>query len=565
MSLTGKKWQISLQDKETAQELATRSKISPILSQVLINRGIMSSAEVDSFISPKLNLLLNPYDIPEIERAAQRVLQAKETSEKVAVYGDYDVDGVTGTSILLLTLQELGINAKYYIPHRYNEGYGLNKGAIKKLFDEGIRLIVTVDCGISNVKEVEYANTLGMEVVITDHHNPPKVFPRAYAIVNPKCIDFNHKSRELSGAGVAFKFAWALYRCAGIKDSSNLMGMLDLAGLGTIADVVPLLDENRVLAIYSLKALNDCKRVGLKKLMEVSGVNKRVTTETVNFGLAPRINSAGRLDHASLSVELLITNDELKAKTLAMELNKLNTKRQSIGSQIQEEAFAKIDINEKSIVIHGDSWHPGVIGIVASRVVDAYYRPAVLIGINEGIGRGSARSIDGLNIYEALESCSDIFTDFGGHKKAAGFEIPEDKIPEFTKRIKGNINEMLSDDDLVPKLEIDAILEPSEINMGLASELELLDPHGEENQPPVFVSYGLKLIEMRRVGNGSHLKTKFTDGRVTLDSIGFSFGKLADKLKLGDTYDLAYNLEVNEFNGYESAQLNLVDIRVAQK
>ena len=566
MSLTGKRWQVSRQEKEAAQEISKASKISTILAQALINRGLSGIAEIDAFITPKLNFLSNPYDIPDMEKAAQRVLLAKEKRERVAVYGDYDVDGVTGTAILLLTLKDLGIDATYYIPHRYSEGYGLNNNAIKKLFDEGIKLIVTVDCGISNVIEIEYANSLGMEVVVTDHHNPPKMLPKAYSIVNPKLIDGNHRARELSGAGVAFKFAWGLYRSAGIKDSTNLMEMLDLAGLGTIADVVPLLDENRILAIYGLKNLNDCKRIGLRSLIDATGIKKKITSSTVNFAISPRLNSAGRIEHASLSVELLTTKDELIAKKLALELNRLNSKRQGIGSQIQEEVFAKIgEKPERSIVLSGNSWNPGVIGIVASKVVDRYNRPAVLIGVNEGIGRGSARSIDGINIFNVLSECKDLFTDFGGHKKAAGFEVVEDNIPELTRRLKEIIDGIVSDEELVPTLEIESALDPKDITMSLASELELLDPHGEENPPPVFVSYGLKLIDMRRVGDGTHLKARFTDGKVTLDSIGFSLGDLASKLKLGDLYDLAYNLEVNEFNGLESAQLNLVDIRNEEK
>ena len=564
LSLKGSVWQIGLQDKEASEKLASQSRISPVLSQILINRGVYNTDDLNLFLSPKISLLANPYDIPDMEKAAQRVILAKEKGEKVAVYGDYDVDGVTGTSILILALKDLGINATYYIPHRYSEGYGLNNNAIKKLSDEGVKLIITVDCGISNVKPIDYANSLGMEVIITDHHNIPPILPSAHSIVNPKLMELGANARELSGAGVAFKFAWGLYRTAGIKDSTKLMGLLDLAGLGTIADIVPMLDENRVLAIYGIKNLNESKRIGIKKLIEVAGIKKRITTETVNYSLAPRLNSAGRLEHASLSVELLITEDEMKAKTLALELNRLNTKRQSIGSQIQKEAFSMIDASGKSIILSGNNWHPGVIGIVASKAVDAFYRPTILIGVNEGIGRGSARSIDGLNIYEVLETCRDLFTDFGGHKKAAGFEIPQENIPELVERLKKTIDDILSDNDLMPKLEIDAALEPNEITMALASELELLDPHGEENPPPVFISYGLKLTQMRRVGDGSHLKGRFTDGKVSLEAIGFSLGSMEEKLKLGENYDLAYNLEVNEFNGYESAQLNLVDMREAE-
>jgi len=561
-SLTGKIWQISPQDTYSSQKISKGSHISPVLAQVLLNRGICGASEVDAFISPKISMLSNPYDIPDMEKAAIRVNAAKAKGERVCVYGDYDVDGVTGTSILLLTLKELGVDATYYIPHRYHEGYGMNNPAVKKLAEAGIRLIVTVDCGISNFIEVEYANSLGIDVIVTDHHNPPKKLPRAHAIVNPKMIDGGHRARELSGAGVAFKFAWGLYRTAGIQDSSSLMDLLDLVGLGTIADIVPLLDENRILAVYGLKSLNNCRRLGLKKLIEAAGIKKRISTSQVNFALSPRINSAGRLEHASSAVELLTTRDEIKAANLSLELNRLNTRRQGIGEQIQREVFSQIDAtSSKSVILCGNSWNPGVIGIVASRVVDAFYRPAVLIGVNEGIGRGSARSIDGLNIYESLDGCRDLFTDFGGHKKAAGFEVPEDNIPQLITRLRESIDASLSAEDLVPRLEIESVLEPGQVTMALASELELLDPHGEENPPPMFATSGLKLIDLRRVGDGSHLKSRFTDGRVTLDSIGFSLGQLFSKLKVGETYDLAYNLEVNEFNGLESAQLNLVDIR----
>jgi single-stranded-DNA-specific exonuclease len=563
MSLTGKRWQIGPDNPQESKEIAGSSKISPILAQILVNRGIMTTREADAFITPKLNYLANPYDIPDIEIASHRVFKARELGQKVAVWGDYDVDGVTGTSIVILALRDLKVDCSYYIPHRYSEGYGLNNEGIKRLFDQGVKILITVDCGISNVKEIDYAKTLGMDVIVTDHHNAPKELPNALALVNPKLLKGPHRSRDLSGAGVAFKFAWALYRTAGIKDSTRLMELFDLAGIGTIADIVPLLDENRVLAIYGLKSLNDCKRIGLKMLMESANVKKRVTTSVVNFALAPRLNSAGRLEHASISVELLLTNDALKAKNLALELSRLNTKRQSIGSKIKEEVFSQIDGKSKSVVLCGNDWNPGVIGIVASQVVEKFYRPAILIGMADDYGRGSARSIDGLNIYDILSSCRDLFVDFGGHKKAAGFKIHKDNIPKFTQRVKDFIEESLVESDLIPVLDIEAVIKAGDVNMLLASELELLQPHGEDNPAPTFAAMDLKLVEMRRVGDGSHLKARFTDGRVILDSIGFSMGEMSEKMSVGKNYDIAFNLEVNEYNGLESAQMNLIDVRSA--
>lgn len=562
MSLTGKTWQLYKPEKELSSKLAERSNISPVTAQVLINRGITSAPDIDSFFNPKLSSLFDPAEMPDMAKAAKRVKLAKERGEKVAVYGDYDVDGVTGTAILLLALKKLGIEADYYIPHRYKEGYGMNIDAVSQLRSKGIDLIITVDCGISNLIEVEHANSLGMEVIITDHHNVPKSKPKAYAIVNPKLTDGKHGSRDLSGAGVAFKFAWGLFRAFGINDSKDLTAMLDLAGLGTIADIVPLIDENRVLAVHGLKALNERKRAGLRALMDVARVNGKLTADSIGFMISPRINAAGRIEHASLSVELLTTEDQNRIRELAGILDKINSKRQDIGSQIKEDVFSRIaGIPPKLIVLEGKDWHPGVIGIVASKVVDQFCRPAILIGVTDGVGRGSARSIDGLDIYSVLEECRDLFLDFGGHKKAAGFEIEKDKIPEFKKRVIDIVDERLTSEDLKPRLLIDTELNPGQINISLAMELQSLDPFGEGNPEPLLMTRNLKLIEQRRVGDGSHIKARFTDGKVTLDSIGFRLGDMSESLKLGNKYDIVYCLRLNEYNGIGSAQLNLVDIR----
>ncbi|MFC1767771.1 single-stranded-DNA-specific exonuclease RecJ [Candidatus Margulisiibacteriota bacterium] len=562
MSLTGKKWQLYKPEKESSKRLAEETKTSPITSQILINRGISTASDAGDFLNPKLASLFDPSDIPGMQEATERVKLAEKRGEKVAVYGDYDVDGVTGTSIMLITLKNLGIQATYYIPHRYDEGYGMNIDAVSKLNSEGVKLIITVDCGISNLAEIEHANSLGIDVIVTDHHNPPKILPKALAIIDPKLMSKEHRSRELSGAGVAFKFAWGLYRAFGIKDSRDLISMLDLAGLGTIADIVPLIDENRILAVYGVKSLNENPRPGIKALIDAARIKKRITTNSVNFMISPRINAAGRLEHARLSVELLTSDDPDKVKELANTLSKVNTKRQEIGNEIKESAFSKIDESDlpKLVMIEGEGWHPGVIGIVASRIVDKFYCPAILIGVNNGIGRGSARSVDGLDIYEVLEKCKDLFIDFGGHKKAAGFEIDKDNIPELQKRVKKIVAEMLPSDDLMPKLLIDTEVSAGQINMSLATEIQSLGPFGEGNPVPLLLTRKLKLLEQRRVGNGSHLKARFTDGKVTLEAIGFGLGDMEDQIRFGHDYDIVYNLEVNEFNGFETAQLKLVDI-----
>ncbi|MFH1826772.1 MAG: single-stranded-DNA-specific exonuclease RecJ [bacterium] len=561
-----KVWQIFKQDAPLAANLAHELKISSLTAQVLINRGIHDLREAQAFLKPSLADLRNPMEIPNIEKAAKRVLLAKERGEKVCVYGDYDVDGVTGTAILVNTLKLLGLDTIYYIPHRYGEGYSLSDASVAEIAKMGVKLIVTVDCGISNFKEIEEAKRLGLEVVVTDHHNLPEKLPNAYAIVNPKQIKGDHPSKYLAGAGVAFKFAWALLRVAGVKDSVFLTALLDLAALGTISDVVPLTAENRILAVMGLKYINERKRPGIKALAEVASLYKNIAVNQIYFGLAPRINAAGRLEHASKSVDLLLTEDANEAQALAEELDEINVRRRGIGEEIRDDVFSNINdqyvAENKVVVISGENWHPGVIGIVASRVVDAYFRPAVLISVNEGVGRGSARSLAGINVYELLNACKDLFIDFGGHEGAAGFEIKPENIPELKKRLKTESDRLIRLEDMKPKVVVDSVLDPAQITMSLVRELDILDPHGEGNPKPIFMSSGLKLADVRTVGKkGAHLKVKFAVGETSLEAIGFRMGDLSDKLSYNTNYDIAYRLEANEWDGFEVAQLNLVDIR----
>jgi single-stranded-DNA-specific exonuclease len=562
-------WQIFKSEAPLVDALSRELNISSLTARVLVNRGIRRVEEADIFLNPRLAHLRDPMEIPDMVQAAKRVMLARERGEKVLVFGDYDVDGVTGTAILLQTLRMLGIPASYYIPHRYGEGYSLSLDAVRSIAREGVKLIITVDCGIANVKEIEEAGALGMEVIVTDHHNLPELLPAASAIVNPKLIDGEHPSRNLSGAGVAFKFAWALLRVAGIKDSVFLTSLLDLASLGTISDVVPLTAENRTLAITGLKLINERKRLGIKHLAEVASLYGKISVNHIYFGLAPRINAAGRLEHASRSLELLLAEDGVAARALAEELNRINLQRRDIGSSIKEEVFSRLNEDyieqNKLVVLSGENWHPGVIGIVASQVVDNFFRPTVLVGVNDGIGRGSARSVEGVNMYELLDSCRDLFLNFGGHEGAAGFEIKPGNLPELASRLKKEVEQRITLEDLRPRIAIDAELDPARISMSLIKELEALDPHGEGNPPPVFMSRKLKLFDIRRVGsNGRHLKLKLMHGEIALDTIGFAMGDLADGLSYNNDYDIAYKLESNEWSGFETAQLSLIDIRRAK-
>ncbi|MDI6732180.1 MAG: single-stranded-DNA-specific exonuclease RecJ [Candidatus Margulisbacteria bacterium] len=561
-------WQICGQQCEVANALAQQIAVSPQIAAILINRGITDFQKADAFLHPKLAHLRDPMQIPAMEKAAKRVLVAKEKGEKVVVYGDYDVDGVTGTAIIVLVLRFLGINASYYIPHRYGEGYSLSIDATNKIAGDGTKLIITVDCGIASAAEVEEANKLGMEVIVTDHHNIPPQLPPAFALVNPKLIAADHPSKNLSGAGVAFKFAWAVLKTAGIKDAAFLTSLLDLAALGTFSDVVPLSEENRVLAVNGLRMINERERIGIKHLIEAAGLNGDITEDRVYFMLAPRINAAGRLEHASKAVELFLSDDPQVTRELAAELGRINTRRQGIGETIRDDVFGQISEEyvkaNRVIALHGDNWHPGVIGIVASKVAEHYWRPTVLIGINEGVGRGSARSINGISIYELLDSCRDLFLDFGGHEGAAGFEITLENIPEFERRVKETADRLISDEDLKVKIQIDAELDPAEINLALVKELDKLAPYGEGNQPPVFASYGLQIESMRQVGSGGkHLKLKLKKDNASLDVIGFGFGHLYNQLSYDRLYDFAYNLEANLWEGFERVQLGLVDVKLS--
>ncbi|MDD5382117.1 MAG: single-stranded-DNA-specific exonuclease RecJ [Candidatus Margulisbacteria bacterium] len=563
-------WQLYKPEKDLAAVISQELRISPFIAQILINRGIKTASEADAFLNPRLAQLRDPMEIPNISAAAKRVILAKERGDKVVVFGDYDVDGVTGTAIMVHTLKFLGLDVSYYIPHRYGEGYGLSLDSVKKIAESGAGLIITVDCGIASVAEIEAANNLDLDVIVTDHHNLPKELPRAYAVVNPKQIAGEHPSKYLSGAGVAFKFAWALLRTAGIKDSSFLTSLLDLTALGTFSDVVPLTGENRILAVGGLNLINEKRRPGIRLLAEEAALNGRISANQIYFCLAPRINAAGRLEHASKSVELMLSDDPLQAREMARELNRINVRRQSIGSSIKEEVFSAIDESyieaNKLIILAGENWHPGVIGIVASQVVDAFSRPTVLIGINDGVGRGSARSIYGLSIYEVLDTCRDLFLDFGGHEGAAGFEVALENIPELKRRLKEKVEASVKLEALAPRINVECEIEPAQITLSLIKEIERIAPFGEGNAAPIFLIRNLSLADHRGVGkDGKHLKAWFSRDGIDLETIGFNLGSLAKRLDYDRTYDIIFRLESNEFNGFESAQLSLIDFKEAKR
>ncbi len=564
MTFLNRKWCFLDPDKECVKSFSQELNISPILSRILINRSINNAAAAKQFLFPRLSFLSDPLEIPHMAQALEVVQSARQQNKKVCVFGDYDVDGVSSSAILIDVLRKIGFSCEYYIPHRRDEGYGLNLAAIKKIKEQGVELIITVDCGVSNHKEIALAHSLNMQVVVTDHHNVSLPLPEADAIVNPKLIKGESSLKYLAGVGVAFKFAWALLRLFKLGDAASLAAYLDLAALGTIADVVPLIGENRILVVHGLKHINAKKRKGLSSLAEAANL-KSISIRDVNFGLAPRLNAAGRLEHANLSLSLLLEEEEQKAKELAQELNRVNSRRQGIGEEIQKAAFARIEKENmgqgKMIFVDGQSWHTGVIGIAASKISDRYFRPTVLVGVENGLGRGSARSIENFDIFSLLNSCRDLFIDFGGHRGAAGFSILENNISQLNQRLKENIEPMLTGEDLQPIENIDAILEERDLTLDLQHSLVQLEPYGGGNCEPVFVTRAIKLRDISQVGrDGAHLKLKIDSAQGKLDAIGFSLGHFSSQLNFADKYNIAYNLRSNVWNESENLQLNLIDM-----
>jgi len=502
-----------------------------------------------------------------MDKAVNKILKTINNHERILIYGDYDVDGITSVAMLFSILKNFTTNLYYYIPNRFQEGYGLNEEAIDIAFKNNIKLIITVDCGISSISEIEKANKYGINVIVTDHHQPQKDLPPAIAIINPKC-DANYPFKELAGVGVSFKVAQALYEKLG-KSQDNLWSLLDYVALGSIADSVPFIDENRILIKHGLKALNQTKKEGLKALIIESGVNYGdISTKEVNFALAPRINAAGRLDDSKFALELLLTNSEYKATFLSRKLSEINKHRQEIGDNILKEAreFASIQVKEegnKILILASENWNQGVIGIIASRLVDEFNRPTIIISKKDGIAKGSGRSIKGFHLYNLLESCQDILINFGGHELAAGITLESNKIPEFKSRLNEISQDFIKEDDLKPELKIDAQILLSNINFGLVKDINILEPFGIGNPQPVFCSYKNIISNWKLVGGKrEHLKISVKEENRTLDGIGFKLSRIGNQIfSEHKVVDLAFNIELNKWNGTENLQLNIKDIK----
>jgi len=566
-------WQVAPDpDAGVLRDLRDKLGLPPIVLRLLHNRGLTDAEQVARFLNPQLKDLADPFTMLNMEAATERVLQALRSRERIMVYGDYDVDGITAVSLLFLVLNQLGGDVVYYIPNRLEAGYGVNREGILEAQDKGVKLMVSVDCGITAVDEVEFARSLGIDFIITDHHEPGERIPNATAILNPKQPGDNYPGSELSGVGVAYKLAQALY--ARIEQpTAALEEHLDLVALGTAADIVPLVGENRIFAYYGMKQIGLTRKPGLQSLSHIAGLmeahtDRDITPGQVIFGLAPRLNAAGRLGDPMRAVQLLTTRDERQARRIAKELDGENRRRKEYDEQTLKEALEKVEQEvdlekDRVIVLDSDRWHQGVIGIVASRLVEAYHLPTVMISVENNEGKGSARSIPNFHLTEALRQCSSHLLRFGGHKYAAGLSIAADRIPGFRDAFKETAREMLVPNDLVRKLEVDAVVDLRTIDDEFLNHIERFAPFGPQNLRPVFVSRGLKPAgRAQQVGPGkNHLRMRVRQGDTVLDAIGFGFGDEAGKVNKPDTsFDLAYVPEYNHWQGRSKIQLRVRDI-----
>jgi len=562
------KWVVAEEpDQQFVQDLASATGLPINVLKILINRKINTPEAVDRFLNPKMSDLKDPFTMVGMKKGIERVTKALFNNEKIVIYGDYDVDGITATALLYMVLNKLGGQVDFYLPNRLTEGYGLSKEGIDEAKRKGVSLIITVDTGITAVEEIAYANSIGIDVIVTDHHEPGEGMPNAFTIINPKQAECTYES-ELSGVGVAFKFAQALYQSLN-QDEAELKEHLDLVALGTAADIVPLVNENRTLTKFGIRQIARTTKPGLKSLTFVSGLmGKDISTGQVVFILAPRINALGRLGDAGQAIRLLSTKDERVAAEIARKLDSENRRRKEIDEKTLHEALNQmdevVDIDvDKAIVLAGDEWHQGVIGIVASRLVERYHLPTVMISVVNGEGKGSARSIPGFHLCEALKECEHLLIRYGGHKYAAGLSIKPNNVERFREKFVEVSNRILSDEDIVPKLHIDLEIELSYIDDSFMHTLEQFAPFGPQNMRPVFLTRNCEVTAQPYVVGNNHLKMRVRKGEAEFDVIGFGFGDMARVISSrGCLVDIVYVVEYNTYNNVTRKQIRVKDIRL---
>lgn len=556
-----KKWQIYQVNEKEIEELQDKYKMNKLLATILSNRGIVEEEQIEKFLNPKRNDFYDPYGMPDMKITVERIIKAIENQEKTIIYGDYDVDGITSVTVLKSFLKERGLDVGVYIPNRLDEGYGLNKTAVEKIAQEGYTLMITVDCGISAIEEVQYANDLGIETLITDHHEPGEEIPKALAVVDAKRKDNKYQCRNLAGVGVVFKLIQAISMRLGLEEKEYLK-YLDIVCIGTISDIVPLTDENRVIVKLGLKLVQQTRNLGLRSILQATGYNK-IDSIAISFGVAPRINACGRMGHQEEALNLFLSKDAKEVNELTQKLNEYNKERQEIEKNIFADAVEQIKANnlqEKStIALMGKNWHHGVIGIVSSKITEMYFKPSILLCEEGDIGKGSGRSIPGFDLYEALTKCSKLIDRFGGHAMAIGITIKKDKFEEFKTEFEKTARENHIE-DIVPILKIDSQISLDEINKNMVESLKELEPFGEENKTPLFLFKNLKIDSIRALTEGKHLKLTVKENKAVVNAIGFNLGQLANEYKIGDKIDIVGNLEINSFNGVDNVQINIKDM-----
>lgn len=556
-----KKWCFYEIDESKIKELSNKYEISELLAKILVNRGITEENDIRVFLNPTRNDFYDPFLLPDMEKTVSRIIEAINNNEKVVIYGDYDVDGITSVTVLKKFLKERGLEVGVYIPNRLEEGYGLNKEAIKKIIEQEYTLIITVDCGISGIEEIEECNKAGIQTIVTDHHEVGNNLPNAYAVVDAKRKDNKYPFRELAGVGVVFKLIQAISMKLNLDDKEYLK-YLDIVAVGTISDIVPLINENRVIAKLGLMLIKMTKNIGLRELL-ISANYKQIDSSTVSFGIAPRINACGRMGHQEEALKLFLTENIVEAKEITDKLNKYNSERQEIESSIYKQALEKLQnenlVEKNTIVLGGDNWYHGVIGIVASKLTEGFFKPTILVCFEGENGKGSGRSVPGFDLYEALNDSGEFLEKFGGHAMAVGLTVNKENFEEFKTKFE-KFAEEKNVKQIEPIIKIDGEITKNNLTMQMVEDLKKLEPFGEKNERPYFLYKGVKINSIRALSEGKHLKLSVRDENQIIDVIGFNMGELAEEFLIGDKVDLVGVLEINEFNGMKKVQINLKDI-----
>jgi len=537
--------------------------LPPLIAQLLFNRGLADPSQLESFIAADKSLSADPFLLPDMHQAVARIYRALLSGENIAIYGDFDADGITATALLVQGLSMLKGKTVPYIPHRLTEGHGLKVAALQKLHRQGTNLVVTVDCGITGFSQVKKARRLGLDVVITDHHTPPDEIPPAIAAVNPRLPHSNYPFTELAGVGVAFKLLQALFQ--GLGNEKQLDGLMDLVALGTVADMMPLLGENRYLVKQGLESINASPRLGIREILAQSGLPVgSVVSENISWVIAPRLNTASRLGHALPSYELLMTDSPQRAQNLAMWLEKKNTERQRITARATAQAREQVIAEGITplLMVGGADYPAGIAGLVASRLAEEFYRPAIVVRVGKTTSSGSCRSIPDFNIILALNQCSSLFTQFGGHAQAAGFVMPSRNLPQLHKTLSELAETQLAGIDLRPRLDIDAEVSLPDLAGEMFRAIQQLAPFGQGNPSPAFLSRRVQVVECRTMGNnGEHLRLKIKHGDTVWDGVAFGMGEHLPEMTR--PLDIVYNLEMDRWGGTETLRLNLLDFAPA--